>query len=68
MRAFSSVFALFCVSEICGLGLRFQAASQLDAAVWDVDVDWGVLIGVHIGATWRIRLNRPTAKQRPNVI
>jgi len=23
------------------------------------DADWGVLDGVHIGATWRIRLNRP---------
>jgi len=26
-----------------------------------VDADWGVLDGVHIGATWRIRLNRPRA-------
>jgi len=24
-----------------------------------VDADWAVLDGVHIGATWRIRLNHP---------
>ena len=23
-----------------------------------MDADWGILDGIHIGATWRIRLNR----------
>jgi len=27
----------------------------------DADADVGVLDGLHIGATWRIRLNRPCA-------
>jgi len=35
---------------------------------YSVDADWGVLDGVHIGATWRIRLNRPcAAAMRPYV-
>jgi len=35
---------------------------------YGADADWGVLDGVHIGATWRIRLNRPCAPaMRPYV-
>jgi len=32
---------------------------------YDADADRGVLDGVHTGATWRIRLNRPCAAKRP---
>ena len=32
---------------------------------YGADADWGVLYGVHIGETWRIRLNRPA--MRPSV-
>jgi len=28
---------------------------------YGADADWGVLDGVYIGATWRIRFNRPCA-------
>jgi len=35
---------------------------------YGADADWGVLDGVHIGATWRIRLNRScAATTRPYV-
>jgi len=36
-------------------------ATQQGAAQYGADADWGVLNGVHIGATWRIQLNRPCA-------
>jgi len=35
---------------------------------YSADADWGVLHGVHTGATWQIRLNRPcVAARRPDV-
>jgi len=43
-------------------------ATQQGQNLYGVDADWDVLGGIHIGATWRIRLNRPcAAAMRPYV-
>jgi len=39
--------------------LRATNRSHRGQNWYSVDADWGVLDGVHIGATWRMRLNRP---------
>ena len=42
--------------------------SSVGQKLYGVDADWDVLGGIHIGATWRIRLNRPcAAAMRPYV-
>jgi len=45
-----------------------QYTQQRAGPVPYVRVDWGVLDGVHIGVTWRIRVNRPcAAAMRPYI-
>jgi len=41
--------------------LKATQQSQQRAVPVQSDADWGVLDGVHVGATWRIRLNHPCA-------
>jgi len=45
----------------CPMSDILKASHQIWQRRCGTDADWGVLNWVHIGATWRIRLNRPCA-------